>query len=395
MKSFRIYFCIVLLGLLILFSCERDVVYFESDYYSTLSFADSSANHPKAAKYQKILDEFVENGGIGMSVMIRDEYGVWLGAAGYADIKSNIKLNPASKFLIASISKTFSATVAFLLIEEGIINLDDPVNKWIPHEITDKIDNANESTIKNLLGHTSSIRDIYNSNHLMPYMNNGYHNWCDKDMLKFVYGKQAYFDVGTWQYSNINYILLGMIMENATGKSLKELYEEKIFLPLNLQSAYYNTGTERIAPGLVKGYTDVYSNNTFIEATEFYEDDIGIGGDGGIAINAQDLGKFLDELMKGNILSDESLAKMMDWFNGGYSYNGLAGYGLFYNEYDYGGEVNNSGGIIGFEAGMTYFNEKDVTIIQLTNTDLILTTSDYDDIYSSFSVNLKKAVFNE
>lgn len=214
-------------------------------------------------------------------------------------------------------------------------------------------------------------------------------------MLKFVYGKKAYFDVGNWQYSNVNYILLGMALEKASGLSLKELYEQKIFNPLNLSSAYYGIGTEKIPPGVVRGYSDIYTNNTFVEAITYYEDDLGTGGDGGIAINAQDLGKFLDELMKGNIVSDESLVQMTNWFEGGYSTDGMAGYGLYYENYEYGPTIGHGGGIIGWEAGMDYFADHDVTIVKLFNTDLIITTEEYDNNFNNFSISLKRAVFNE
>lgn len=380
-------------GLLLVLSCSKDEIRSESELYSSLSKTDNSAEHPKAAIYQGILDQYIANGGVGASILIRDQYGTWLGTGGYADIASNLKVKPGNRFLIASISKTFTAVAAFKYIEQGLISLDDPVNKWIDRSITDQIDNANESTIRDLLGHTSSIRDLYGANHLMEYINRPYHNWEDRDLLKFIYGKKAYFDVGKWQYSNVNYMLLGMILEKASGLSLKQIYEQHIFDPLQLKSAYYNTGIERIAPGLVKGYTDIFSNNTFIESTEFYEDDIGVGGDGGIAINAQDLGTFIDALMRGELLSQASMNQMTDWFEGGYSENGKAGYGLYYEDGDYGQVVGHGGGILGFESGMDYFVDKGVTLIKLINNDLILTTEEFDNNFNSFSIQLKKAIF--
>ncbi len=384
-----------IIGILFASSCTKDPVFVDSDYNSDLSFPDSSSTHPKALLYQGLIDEFIEEGGVATSIMIRDEYGTWLGVGGYADIKSNVKAQPGNLFLIASVSKTFTAAAAFLCIEEGLISLDDPVNKWIDQEICDQIDNCNESTIKDLIGHTSYIRDVYNADHLMQYMNKSYHNWTDREYIKFVYGKKAYDEVGYWQYSNVNYALLSMALEEATGLSLKEIYEQKIFAPLNLTSAYYETGTERIAPGLVKGYSDIYSNNTFVEAIEFYEDDIGVGGDGGIAINAQDLGVFMDELMKGNLVSEQSLEQMTDWFSGGYSTDGMAGYGLYYDNSNYGASIGHGGGIVGWEASMDYFADHDVTIVKLFNTDLILTTVEYDKNFNKFSLNLKEAVFSE
>lgn len=393
MKNQHLYLIAFIISIL-LFSCSKDEILPEDNYYNTLSFQDSSLVHPKAHIYQNLLDNFVEGGGIGMSVMIRDPYGTWLGAAGYADIVSGIPLQSSHRFHIASISKTFTAAAAFLLMEEGLFTLDDPVNQWIDQKICDRIDNANESKVEDLIGHNSSIRDIYTSNHLIPYLNRRHNNWMDKDMLEFVFGKNAYFDVGKWQYSNVNYILLGMIMEEASGLTLKQIYEQKIFEPLGLESAFYGIGNDRVAPGAVKGYSDIFSNNTFIEARDVYEDDFGVGGDGGIAINSQDLGMFMDQLMAGNLVSESSLAKMTDWFEGGYSTEGKAGYGLYYEEYEYGPTIGHGGGVIGWEASMDYFSDHDVTLVKMTNTDLILTTDEYDDNFNSFSINLKKAIFD-
>lgn len=109
--------------------------------------------------------------------------------------------------------------------------------------------------------------------------------------------------------------LLGMIMEKASGLTLKQIYEQKFFAPLGRESAYYGT-------------------------------------------------------------------------------DGQAGYGLYYEEYEYGPTIGHGGGVVGWEAGMDYFSDHDVTLIKMTNTDLILTTEAYDNNFNSFSINLKKAIFD-
>jgi len=391
----NIHAVLICLAVLLILSCERDQVLPESQYYNTLSFADSSATHPKAVIYQGILDDYANGGGIGISVMIRDEYGTYLGTSGYADIVSGVQVEPGNQFLVASVSKMITATAAFALMEGGLFSMDDPVNRWIDRSITDEIGNANESTVRNLLGHTSGIRDIYTFKHLMPYMNRENNHWDDRDMLKFIYGKEPYYSVDeAWYYSNVNYILLGMIMEEASGLSLKEIYEQHIFNPLGLQSAFYDVGDQRLPEGLVKGYTDIHTNNWHVESERFYQDDVGIGGDGGIAINAQDLGRFMDELMAGNVISQTSLDQMMDWFEGGYSTGGLAGYGIYsYPGFEDRPGIGHSGGIIGWEADVTYYPEQDVTLVFMINNDLILSTTETDDNFNHFSLTLKEAIF--
>ena len=73
----------------------------------------------------------------------------------------------------------------------------------------------------------------------------------------------------------------------------------------------------------------------------------------------------------------------------------MAGYGLYYDNSDYGASIGHGGGIVGWEASMDYFADHDVTIVKLFNTDLILTTVEYDRNFNKFSLNLKEAVFND
>lgn len=110
-------------------SCRKPEIVPESNYYNELSFADESTNHPKNATYQTIIDKYVGQGIPGMSVMINDQYGTWLGAGGYADIASEVGMEKGNRFLIASISKVFTATAIFSYVDEGKLSIEDPINK--------------------------------------------------------------------------------------------------------------------------------------------------------------------------------------------------------------------------------------------------------------------------
>ena len=370
MKKLTIYGLAILIALLT--SCQKDEVFPENKYYNTLSFPDSSANHPKNDQYNSVLDAALNAGVLGASLMIRDEYGTWLGAGGYADAASGISMQPGNQFLIASISKVFTATAIFSYVDEGLLSIDDPVNKWIDRSITDQISNANECRIKDLLSHTSGIPDYYTFGFEMDRFSRENNGWYQEDVLEFVYGKKAYFDVGEYySYSNTNFLLLGMILEKVSGKTLKEVYEEKIFHPLELQSAYYGVGEASAPEGVVKGYMDLYGNGDYVESDFLYMDEIGIGGDGGIAINAQDLGMFMDKLMDGNILSESSLNTMQNWFEKPYYWDQermyTNGYGLEYFDNEYGIAYGHTGGVDGFLSLLNYYPDQDVLFVLLVN----------------------------
>lgn len=252
------------------------------------------------------------------------------------------------------------------------MSLEDPVNKWIPTNITNKIENCNDCKIKHLLNHRSGIPDYYTVQYKPDRINNEYNNWKQEDVLEYTYGKKATNQVGeTYYYSNTTYLLLGMILEKVSGKSLADIYKEKAFLPANLTSAWYDTDMP-IPDGTVKGYVDIYGNGQYVESEFLYKDELNTA-DGGIAINAYDLGLFFEKLMKAELISQTSLDQMTDWFDlpEGWVDNDLGhfrnGYGLEYNKTDYGNSVGHTGGIDGFLSIAQYFPEEDATFILLVN----------------------------
>lgn len=368
MKSHSIIFLTI-----VLFSaCEQNEIFPESQYDCQFSFQDSSSSHPKAEIFQEILDRNRKKGIVGASMMVKDNEGVWVGASGKADIASDIDVTPCNTFLIASISKPFTASTIFNLIDEGKLTLDDPINKWISKTITDKLENANNATIRHLLNHTSGIADYYTLQFELDRINRKYNNWKQEDILSYAYGKSATNAVGeTYFYSNTNFLLLGMIIESASGLSLDEAYQQKIFIPANLPNTSFNIN-QPIPQGTVKGYVEIYGGGQFVESEFLYKDELRTA-DGGIATNAYELGLFFEKLLKGEIVSQASLDLMTtyedlpsDWVDDefGHFKNGL---GLEYNKTPYGNSTGHTGSIDGFLSIAQYFPEHDATFILLVN----------------------------
>jgi hypothetical protein len=91
--------CICFIALIIA-SCQKNPV-LPADYYRcNTDFSDSSAAHPKAAAYQKILDDTRKTGIVGMVLLVKDRHGLWMGASGKADLASNVNVSPCNTFLI-------------------------------------------------------------------------------------------------------------------------------------------------------------------------------------------------------------------------------------------------------------------------------------------------------
>lgn len=365
--------CTLLLSLLLFASCEQNEV-FNADFYDcTPSFQDSSASHPKAAIYQSILEKHRANGLVGSVLLVKDRDGMWLGADGKADIASDVDVKSCNSFLIASISKVFTTAAVFRYIDEGLIALDDPINKWIDPSVTDRIKNGNEARIRHLLAHTSGIADFYTFQFELDRINRLENEWTKEEVLEYIYGVSPTHAVGeTYYYSNTNFLLLAMIMEKASGLSFEQVYQQEVFGPLGLSSAVYSEEMP-IPDGCVKGYVDVYGNGSYIESEFLYKDELGIGGDGGIAINAYDLAQFFEGLMKGNLISTASLDSMTNWFPIPEDWHWEAfgqtenGYGIEKFNTRFGEAVGHSGGIDGFTTLALYFPDEDMTYVLLSN----------------------------
>lgn len=378
MNKIKIYTFIIAAILLCCSSCEKDGIIPSNQFNNTLSFEDNSFQHIKNDTYQSVIDSYIKKGIIGTSIYVKDNNGIWIGAGGKADILSNIDVDKGNQFMIASITKVFTATVLFSLVDNGILSIDDNISEWIPSSIANNIENANEATIADLLSHKSGIADYYTTKFEMARYNTEHNYWVQEDILKYVYGKEASFPVGQkYSYSNTNFLLLGMIIENATNMTLKDAYDENIFLPLELENAYYDTGRDAASTSLISGYYNLYGNG-FILSDFLYKDELSTG-DGGIIINPQDLGRFFDELMQGNLLSQASLMKMQDWFD--IEGNGKNGFGLEYFENEHGISYGHTGGADGFTSVAHYYPNEDITVIILLNftpsDDLFDTTLDF------------------
>jgi D-alanyl-D-alanine carboxypeptidase len=378
MNKIKIYTFIIAAILLCCSSCEKGNIIPSSQFNNTLSFEDNSFQHINNDTYQSVIDSYIKKGIIGTSIYVKDNNGIWIGTGGKADILSNIDVDKGDQFMIASITKVFTATVLFSLIDNGILSIDDNISEWIPSSIANNIENANEATIADLLSHKSGIADYYTTKFEMARYNTEHNYWVQEDILKYVYGKKASFPVGQkYSYSNTNFLLLGMIIENAANMTLKDAYDKYLFLPLELENAYYGTGRDAASTSLISGYYNLYGNG-FILSDFLYKDELSTG-DGGIIINPQDLGRFFDELMQGNLLSEASLMKMQDWFDiGG---NRKNGFGLEYFENEHGISYGHTGGADGFTSVAHYYPNEDITVIILLNftpsDDLFDTTLDF------------------
>ncbi|MCU0371442.1 MAG: beta-lactamase family protein [Bacteroidales bacterium] len=357
---------------LFLVSCQEDEIKETSFYDCSLPFADSSMSHPSDADYHDMLDEITGSGvpGILMSVYSEAD-GMWLGAGGKADLKSNIGLQVCNMTRAGSTVKTFTAVTVLLLAEKGKLDLDGPVTDYLTDSDLEGLENADRATIRQLLQHSSGIYNYIQSLKFQTAsLNDLIKEWEPEELLSYARGKKAYFEPGTdVLYSNTNYILLGMIITAIENKPFYEVFEEKIFTPLNLSFTRF-AATDPVPGGIIRGYVDFYSNLDVINSTYYSGWDY-YTADGGLISNAYDLNVFLTALFNWEIISKASLDEMLTWQKPKEEdpefFPLWYGLGIFKMDTPWGDAYFHSGDAIGYYACMAYLPERSTTICWAVN----------------------------
>jgi D-alanyl-D-alanine carboxypeptidase len=164
--------------------------------------------------------------------------GVYVTAKGFADARSKQPMRSNYYFRIGSITKTFTATALLILADEKKLSLDDPVSKyvsWVP--------NGENITLRMLADMTAGLHSYTEEDAWQrAAFGNPQRVWTPRELVDAGIAHAPDFPPGKgWHYSNTNYVLLGMILEQASGKKIQDLFAEKIFRPLKLTHTVWPT----------------------------------------------------------------------------------------------------------------------------------------------------------
>lgn len=219
--------------------------------FATMSLAGLPVVAPAVDRVQidAIVSEWLQSTGVpSVSIAVVEK-----GAIAYAHAYGNAQLSPAipattaSRYAIASNSKEFTAAAVLILAEEGKLTLDDPVSKWYPD-----LGPASQVTLRQLLTHTSGIRDYWPQDFVPPEMLRP----TSVDALLNEWARRPLdFEPGTdWQYSNTGYVLAGAIVEKVAGQPLVAFLQERVFGPLKM-TRVTEDDTKPLPAGDAVGYT--------------------------------------------------------------------------------------------------------------------------------------------
>ncbi|MFE0177763.1 serine hydrolase domain-containing protein [Streptomyces sp. NPDC059002] len=266
---------------------------------------------------QRAFDGAVKQGVPGVTGEARDKYGTWRGASGLGDLERGTPRGERDHFRVASVTKTFVATVLLQLQAEDRIDLDDPVGKWLPGVVEGHGHDGDRITVRQLLNHTSGIFDVvadeeYQRKVYSPeFLKHRYDTWTPRQLVRMAMRNKPYFAPGEgWRYSNTNYILAGMIIKKVTGNGYGDEIKRRVIEPLHLKS----TRVPTTDPTLPRPHSRAYSKlggepkDTTYDVTEF--NPTVAGSSGGMISDAADLNHFYTALLRGKLLPPEQLAEM-------------------------------------------------------------------------------------
>jgi D-alanyl-D-alanine carboxypeptidase len=316
-----------------------------------------------AGELQHLLEDYVAPTDPAVVLLVNSpQLGTWIGAAGLADIDAGVPVQAGDRFRIGSITKTFVATIVLQLADEEVLSLDNLMSQWLPAEIIENLPYGDEITLRQLLNMTSGIFSYTDSDAFNEAVDSApTHRWTAAETVEYVYDEEPYFPPGEgYYYSNTNYNLLHLIIEAATGSTLADALQTRIFAPLDMGETYLESGSE-LAKGIVRGYSA--ADDGLQDVTDINE---GVGlGDGGIISTAADLARFPRALLRGDLLSEAALDEMLAMVDD--DEGGHYGLGIVFSESEWGAVYGHTGATAGFQSEMWYFPDQDVAIVALTN----------------------------
>ncbi len=262
----------------------------------------------------------------------------WNFACGMSGTENKVPTTTEHTFHIASIGKTFTSVLIGMLHEKGLIDYNDPIEKYLPSDVIENLHVYNGKTysdeilIRHLLNHTSGIPDYFSEKPkrgkkiLDLVLEDPSHFWTPQETIQWAKDNlEAHFPPGKgFYYSDTGYQLLGLIIENITKKKLHDVLHAYIFDPLGLKHSYqifYSNPEEKSLYPIANIYVGTHDVTTYRSLS------IDWAG-GGIISTTEDLFLFIEALVTHTLIKEETFNKMKDWakFGRGIYY----GYGLMY-----------------------------------------------------------------
>lgn len=313
---------------------------------------------PRLAQVDQLFSRWAKSSSPGCAIAImQDGEIIYEQGYGMANLEYDIPITPSSIFHVASVSKQFAAAAMALLELDGKLSVDDDVHKYLP----DLPDFGETITVRNLINHTSGIRDQWE---LLTAA-----GWrmddviTTQDVLDLVYKQtDLNFKPGSeYMYCNTGYTLLDIIVRNVAGKTLREFCDERMFKPLGMTSTHFHDDHNEIVPNRTYSYEETangYQHSHLMYATV---------GATSLFTTVGDLlrweANFFEPVVGGQVFLDRMVERgvLTDGEEIAYAF-GLA-------VHDYRGVrcVEHSGGDAGYRTHLLHFPAQKFAVVVLSN----------------------------
>jgi D-alanyl-D-alanine carboxypeptidase len=302
------------------------------------------------AKLDSLFNRLAEtNKAMGSLTLSKNGNIIYSKTIGYSLISEKEKkaATAASKYRIGSITKIFTATMIFQLVEEGKLKLATTLDTYFP-----TIPNAGKITISNLLNHRSGIHNFTNDPGYTSMMTQPK---TQSELLALFSSNKSDFEPNEkGSYSNTNYVLLGYIIEKVTGKSYSTNLKERITSKIGITNTYCGGKID-------SRNNECYSYQFLSNWKQMPETDMSIpGGAGSVVSTTADLTKFIEALFTGKLVSQNSLNQMKTTTD-------ECGMGMFKMPFNEKMAYGHNGGIDGFASNLAYFPDDGLAIAFCSN----------------------------
>ncbi|MGD9630282.1 MAG: serine hydrolase domain-containing protein [Pyrinomonadaceae bacterium] len=294
-------------------------------------------------------------------------------AVGYSDRDAKTPMKPTDRMLAGSTCKTFAVSTALQLVNEGKIGLDDKIEKYLGTETWfARLPNAREITVRQLMNHTSGlVRYEFKDTFTKDLTANPEKSWKPAELLSYLLDEKAPFEAGKgWDYSDTNYIVLGMIIEKVTGNRFYDEAKKRVVKKLRLANTIPQDGL--VLKGVVQGYAgdknpfggkdEMIANGRFVINPQFE------WTGGGWASTGEDLARWAKMMYEGKAFDARLLPQMLD---------GVAapmlgrdtkyGLGVIIRQTSAGTSYGHSGFFPGYMTEMMYFPDKKIAVAVQVN----------------------------
>ncbi|MGW8450999.1 serine hydrolase domain-containing protein [Streptomyces niveus] len=292
----------------------------------TAPAAQASTGRTGHEETRRALDAVVRGGVPGVASQARVGNSVWKGAAGVGNMRTGAPRGADDRFRIASITKTFVATVMLQLESEGRLDLDDSVETWLPGVVRGHGHDGRKITVRQLLNHTSGVFDFlddpaYGKKYLTDFVKNRLLTRTPQEALDAALAHAPTFAPGTdHAYSNTNYVLAALVMERVTGHTYEHEVRTRIIQPLRLRATVLPGDSALMPKPSGRAYSKIGESGDGARIYDVtHQNASQTWAEGDMISSAGDLNRFFGALMRGELLKPQQLKAMKTTvFDSGY-----------------------------------------------------------------------------